>query len=136
VRLFLALALVAGAGAGAARADLYRWVDPQTGSVKFSSEPPPASQSGVELVPYRGSAAPARPAAPAVASGSAALDLRWRELLAEISAAPAGSPMLQQRLQAFAAVGAELDRLDPAGAPPRRAETEAVLQRLLKAEGR
>jgi hypothetical protein len=26
---------------GAAMADLYRWVDPQSGSVKFSSLPPP-----------------------------------------------------------------------------------------------
>jgi hypothetical protein len=28
-------------GCGAALADLYRWVDPDTGSVKFSSYPPP-----------------------------------------------------------------------------------------------
>ena len=115
-------------GASAARADLYRWVDPESGSVKFSSVPPPASQSGVEVVPYRGNAAPPKPAA----AGAAALEPRWRELLAEISAAQPGSPVLQQRLQDFVAVASELDRLDPAGAQRRRAETESVLQRLLK----
>lgn len=38
-RSLAALALLAWAGA--APADLYRWVDPETGSVKYSSYPPP-----------------------------------------------------------------------------------------------
>ena len=121
----------------AARADLYRWVDPQTGSVKFSSVPPPESQAGVEVVPYRGNATPAKPAAPAgtsAAPAGAGLELRWRELLAEISAAPPGSPLLQQRAQEFVAVAAELDQRDPAGAERRHAETQAVLQRLQSAK--
>ena len=35
------LLLLATLSAVPAHADLYRWVDPQTGSVKFSSYPPP-----------------------------------------------------------------------------------------------
>ena len=119
--------------ATAAHADLYRWVDRETGSVKFSSVPPAESQPGVEVVPYRGPAAPPKPASPS----TEALELRWRELLAEISATPAapgGSPELQRRMQDFGAVTGELEKLDPAGAPRRRAEAESVLQRLLKVD--
>ena len=121
-------------GAGVAHADLYRWVDPQSGSVKYSSVPPPASQAGVEVVPYRSGAAPAKPSAPGAAPPSAALELRWQGLLAEISAIVPGSPGVPQRIQDFAMVSAELDRLDPAGAARRRAEAQAVLQRLLKVQ--
>jgi hypothetical protein len=39
MRFVLAAALLAWAGAAAA--DLYRWVDPDSGSVKFSNYPPP-----------------------------------------------------------------------------------------------
>lgn len=118
-------------GARAAHADLYRWVDPQSGSVKFSSVPPPAAQPGVQVVPYRGSAAaPAKPESPAATD----LDLRWRGLLAEISATPPGAPLLQPRLQEFVGLSAELDKADPAGAAHRHAEAESVLQRLLKVE--
>ncbi len=120
--------------AHAAQADLYRWVDPQSGSVKYSSVPPPASQAGVEVVPYRSSAAPAKPSAPGAAPQSAALELRWQGLLAEISAIVPGSAGVPQRIQDFATVSAELDRVDPAGAARRRAEAQAVLQRLLKVQ--
>ena len=123
--------------AGAAHADLYRWIDPQTGSVKYSSVPPPSSQAGVQVIPYRAGPAPAKPEAPAPAAagpGNPALELRWRELLAEISAAVPGSPTLQQRLPDLAAVASELDRVDPAGSARRQAEAQAVLQRLLKGQ--
>jgi len=42
-RFALAIAMLAWAAqfSGPAAADLYRWVDPATGSVKFSSYPPP-----------------------------------------------------------------------------------------------
>ena len=119
--------------ATAAHADLYRWVDRATGSVKFSSVPPAESQPGVEVVPYRGPAAPPKPAP----SSTGSLELRWRELLAEISAtprSPGGSPELQRRMQELGAVTGELEKLDPAGAPRRRAEAENVLQRLLKVD--
>lgn len=117
----------------AAHAELYRWVDPQSGSVKFSSVPPPASQPGVQVVPYRGPAAPSKP----VATSTAPLELRWRELLGEISAVPASSgasPQLQQRVQDFVALTSQLEQLDPAGAPLRRVEAQNVLQRLFKVQ--
>jgi len=126
MKRFLALMLFATT----AHADLYRWIDPETGSVKFSNVPP-ASQTGVQVVPYRGPAP--RPGKPD-ASSAADLETRWRRLLGEISAAPAGSPTLPQRLQDFVGVSTELDKADPAGAARRRSEAEAVLQRLLKVE--
>ena len=51
-----------------AHADLYRWVDRETGAVKFSSSPPPwfgdpekaRNAPAVEVIPYRGSPAPAK----------------------------------------------------------------------------
>jgi len=54
-----------------AHADLYRWVDPDTGTVKFSSYPPPwhgdaqreRGAPAVEVIPSRGSPAPVKPAA-------------------------------------------------------------------------
>jgi len=85
MKLAIALALLAWAAqfSGPAAADLYRWVDPATGSVKFSSYPPPwfgdpaldRRAPKVEVIPERGSAPssgvkaedelkpPARPAA-------------------------------------------------------------------------
>jgi len=41
VRFSVAVAVLLFACANRAAADLYRWVDPETGSVKFSSYPPP-----------------------------------------------------------------------------------------------
>ena len=41
MRFVISLAVFLFAGAVPALADLYRWVDPETGSVKFSSYPPP-----------------------------------------------------------------------------------------------
>lgn len=61
-----ALAAAVLAWAGAAAADLYRWVDPETGSVKFSNYPPPwygdpareRRSPKVEVIPDRGAAKP------------------------------------------------------------------------------
>jgi len=41
VRFDVASAMLLCLWTGQAGADLYRWVDPETGSVKFSSYPPP-----------------------------------------------------------------------------------------------
>ena len=105
----------------AAHADLYRWVDPQSGSVKFSSAPPPWFESGsgpqVERIPYVGQ------------SGRAPSpnEARWRELLLAISTQPS-----KERLQAFATLSAELDRGDPAGATRRREEFEMTMRKAQK----
>ena len=105
------LFLAALAAPFCARADLYRWVDPQTGSVKFSSYPPPwygdaareASSPKVEVIGARPAAAPAgSPAKPP--AGKAALDKaaaqaaaieaekRREELLRQGAPAPEGGP--------------------------------------------
>jgi Domain of unknown function (DUF4124) len=105
--------------AGAARADLYRWVDPETGAVKFSSIAPAPSQAGVELIPYR----------------SQEFEARWRLFLSELERtkdAPSGGDALQKQLRAYDVLRAELDRLDPRGAQRRLAEVQSVIQRLTK----
>ena len=66
MRFAVAVAMLAWAAqfSGAAAADLYRWVDPETGSVKFSSYPPPwygdpakeRRAPKVEVIPERSSA--------------------------------------------------------------------------------
>lgn len=70
--MWIAIAVVMLAWSGAAAADLYRWVDPETGSVKFSSYPPPwygdAQQERrapkVQVIPAGQPAGAAEPAAP------------------------------------------------------------------------
>jgi hypothetical protein len=68
MRFAIAVAMFAWAAqiSGPAAADLYRWIEPETGSIKFSSYPPPwygdpAKQRGapkVQVIPER-SRAPA-----------------------------------------------------------------------------
>lgn len=112
---------------GIAAADLYRWVDPQSGSVKFSSTPPPWYESGsgpaVERVPY---GAPA-PRAPGKDTPSPLSDLqaRWGEALRLVSVQPT-----REALERFDALNAELDRADPRGRERRREEASAVLRKL------
>ena len=141
-RLPLSLLAAALLAAPAAHADLYRWVDPATGSVKLSNYPPPAGRAA-EVVPYRGEGAPVAP--PSVLAGSSSLpsaslplEQRWRALLQGLTALPsetdfrtAGSG-LRRQLQAYQAVAAELDRVDPAGAARRREEQAGVFERLRK----
>src|SRR5262245_62586926 len=126
------LLLVLALGAFPARADLYRWVDPASGSVKFSNTPPPwfgdpereRSAPRVEVIRERGAAALPKPAAPpegaaARATAVAALEARWFELAKLLASLPPGSdlsraePAARQQLEAYQALGAELDRLDP-----------------------
>ena len=66
-----ALAMLLAFASLAAHADLYRWVDPETGSVKFSSYPPPwygdekleKRAPKVEHIPPRGPGGSAPPEA-------------------------------------------------------------------------
>lgn len=157
------IALLLAIFAGTAVADLYRWVDPETGSVKFSSYPPPwygdaEKEKGaprVEHIPERKSAstpgtpvnvpgptglpgaAATSPGAPQAASLEA-LEEQRKRLMLEI-ASPTGQKDLQsggaalkKRLESFAAVSTQLDRLDPAGAEKRRAEAQPVLEKLVQ----
>src|SRR3989442_4487433 len=123
-----------------AHADLYRWVDPDSGSVKLSTLPPSDPGVNAELVPFRNPAAPA-PQAPAAAAkpkpaagAIGALETRWSELLTQLTGATRqdfsrSSEGWRQQMEAYEAVRAELDRLDPAGAAPRRAESGSLLDR-------
>jgi hypothetical protein len=113
----------------AAHADLFRWVDPATGSVRFSNSPPPWYDTGsgppVERVPAQGMSAPPPAAAPEDSAPASVTQLRarWRELLVAVAAQPT-----QENARAFAQVAAELDRLDPGGANRRQDEAAAALR--------
>ena len=127
-------------------ADLYRWIDPQSGSVKYSSVPPPwygdplreGGAPAVEVMRYQGPTGRPPAEQPGVRSSFSQLEERWRSMLQFISTMPARADFdrsgqgLAQQLQAFDAVRAELDRQDPAGAARRRAEEVSVFERLKK----
>jgi hypothetical protein len=158
MRSALLLAALVPLVATLAYADLYRWVDPVSGSIKYSNSPPtsPLEAGPVEVVPYRGPSAVAAPpfspaAAPALEAPSAAqpvasaesssklaaLETQWRGLLKIFSTLPERpdferSGGLRQQLQAYETLIAELDRRDPAGAPRRRMEEASVLDRVRK----
>ena len=142
------LVLLAGLAAVPAHADLYRWIDPESGSVKYSSVAPSWYGDGerqgrapaVEVVPYvPPGVSPRKPEEAARPGGTAvsALEARWRALLQGFSVLTksdfekAGRGLGEQ-LQAYQAVVAELDRLDPGGRRRRQAEETLVLEKLKK----
>ncbi len=130
--------------APAAGADLYRWVDPESGSVKFSSYPPPwhgdpakARRSPkVEVIPA-GRATPAPPEAAAVPDAGlmAVLEIRRKDMLQRIPAlagqagSPGGAQALTKHLDAYKVLSDEIDKLDPLGAAARRIELQALVQK-------
>jgi len=130
-----------------AHADLYRWVDPDSGSVKFSNLPPTDGRANAELMPYRGVAPQAASAAttaakpkPAAAPPLEALQARWSEMLTQLTGTSSqdlsrGGEGLRQKMEAYEAVRVELDRVDPAGAARRTNETRTVLERLRQGFG-
>lgn len=133
-----------------AQADLYRWIDPASGSVKYSSQPPTDPGIQADVVPYNAPPpprpAPAKPApptpaaaAPVVSPAVAELEARWRSLAAQVTALPpaelkSGSDRVRQQLQALEAARVELDRLDPAGTSRRSAEMVAMMQRAARVQ--
>jgi hypothetical protein len=143
------LILAALAWSATAAADLYRWVDPETGSVKYSSYPPPwfgddaqRRAPKVEHIPARspGQSGPlpsldAPPSAVPEAGTVAALERERRALLVQIAEGvgrPAAGRDMQKQLEAFSDLSARLDKLDPAGAAARRTEAERLLQKMIK----
>jgi hypothetical protein len=129
-----------------AQADLYRWRDPQTGSIKFSNAPPPwygdpvreIGSPPVEVVPDLSprarTVAPAaetkgpvaKPAAPSPGMWSG-LESQFATLLQFFQSMPSRTDFdrtgaaFQQQADMYRALSAELDRQDPAGAARRRA---------------
>jgi len=141
MRVFL---LVAVWLAFPAHADLYRWVDRETGTVKFSNTPPPwygdpereRGAPAVEVLRYRGTApkpSPEAEGAAAAARAIAALEARWVELLKFFASLPPttdfsrAGPGFRQQIDAYQALSADLDRLDPGGAQRRRAQEAGVV---------
>lgn len=107
----------------AAQADLFRWVDPETGSVKISNSPPSWYDTShgpkVEVIRF----GPASVAQPSVAE----LQARWRDMLLAISSS--AQPSVESA-RAFAQLTAELDRADPSGAKRRQDEVAAIVRRM------
>jgi hypothetical protein len=122
-----------------ARADLYRWIDPETGAIRYSSYPPPwvgdaereRRSPPVEVLRYtpRGAAK-----TPEGDKAIAPLENRRRRLLQELLALPErkdrGPDEIQRQLQAYQLLASELDRLDPRGAAARKAEEYEVMEKL------
>lgn len=150
----LILLLVLSACGSAAQAQLYRWIDPESGSTKFSSYPPPwlgdpareRRAPKVEVIPPGKPAPPQRgdldlpppaltasPAAAPADPAAAELAARFRLALTELSSQLVRSggnisPELQKRVDEFTALSEKLDRADPAGATARQAEMQAAMQ--------
>jgi hypothetical protein len=135
-----AIAFALLAAALPAHADLYRWVDPESGSPKFSNSPPPWYDTGsgpaVERIP---SAQPnpraAAPEKPAAQPSVPALEARWRALLQSFSALRQSEfttpdEALRQRIVSFQGLTNELDMVDPTGKARRTAELLSVMQSL------
>lgn len=142
------LVLIAALAPSVANADLYRWVDPQSGSVKYSSYPPPwfgdqaleLRAPAVEVIVYSPPGAPkpaAEPPKPAATTAIlATLETRLAGLTQFFTALPSNTDFsragtgIQQQLEAYQALAAELDRLDPAGAARRRQEEVGIVEKL------
>jgi Domain of unknown function (DUF4124) len=130
-----------------AQADLYRWVDRETGQVKFSSTPPPwygdpekqRRNPPVEVIRYRSTVEKPKPAPEPAKSATAAralaaLEARWLELSRFLASLPPGTdleragPNIRQQLEDYQAISAELERIDPGGTARRRAQQAAVTE--------
>jgi len=141
-------AVLAGLSPGAS-AELYRWRDPQTGSVKYSSYPPPwfgdeareANAPKVEVLsgPQTGAKDGSKPTdemAEKVAEVIHFMEQRRAQLLARMTLARASAgfdpsnPTFQADLQAYRAVTRELDKFDPQGAAGRRKADTGVFENL------
>lgn len=146
------LAFAAALLAFPAHADMYRWVDPETGSVKFSNSPPPwygdperqRQAPAVEVLPYRPRGAAPKPSPEAEGAAAArraivALEERWTELVKFFASLPPGTDFvrggagIRQQLEAYQALSSELDRLDPAGAQRRRQQEAGAVENVRRA---
>ncbi len=126
---------------------MYRWIDRDTGSVKFSNTPPPwfgdpekeRRNPRVEVIRYGGTAEKPKPALDAenTAAGArsiVALEARWLELARFFASLPPGTdleragPNIKLQLDSYQALTAELDRLDPGGAERRRSQQAELIQ--------
>jgi hypothetical protein len=146
------LGVLAGALAGLAPnalGELYRWRDPQSGSIKYSTYPPPwygdqareAQSPKVEVLTGEREAAAAKSApvdamAEKVAEVIQFMEKRREQLRTRMTVARASAgfnlsdPAFQADLQAYRAVSRELDKFDSKGAVTRRAADATVFEDL------
>ncbi len=149
MRAVLASVLLLGLCAHPAVAQLYRWVDPETGSVKFSSYPPPwygneAAQRRapkVDVIPPGRTAGATTQAANTSQDGAQRLEsfeLQRRQLLQQLAkpGAQRAPQELQKQLEAYSTLSDQMDKLDPPGAAARRGEVQVLIERILKGESR
>lgn len=147
--LFGALLAVLAGVAFDADAELYRWRDPHTGTIKYSSYPPPwygdesraASAPKVEVLggekPAGGADAKASdPMAEKVAEVIRFMEQRREQLLSRITVARASAgfsptdPAFRADLEAYRNVTRELDKFDPKGAAARSKADARVFENL------
>ena len=134
--------------AASAHADLYRWIDPATGTVTYSNVPPADPNVSPQVVPYTGPLPPKSAAPPAVGKPSpapaatatasvAALEAEFQSLYAQLANVPPesfrnASEALRRQMQTYEGLRSQLDELDPAGASRRAAATLALAERIRK----
>ena len=124
-----------------AHAELYRWVDRQSGSVRYSNTPPPwygdpakaRANPPVEVIRYNAPGIEAKPtpkeeSARITAATIASIEARWQELNKFFASLPASTDFarppegLRTQIEAYQTLSRDLDRLDPRGAERRRAQ--------------
>lgn len=131
--------------AASAHADLYRWVDPATGTVTYSNVPPADPRVSPQVVPYTGPLPPKAPpplpiAKPAPTASVPALETEFNALYAQLASVPPeefrkASEALRRQMQTYEALRSQLDELDPAGAPRRAAASLALAERVRQGLG-
>jgi uncharacterized protein DUF4124 len=131
--------------AASAHADLYRWVDPATGTVTYSNVPPADPRVSPQVVPYSGPLPPKAPppppiAKPAPTASVPALETEFNALYAQLASVPPedfrkASEALRRQMQTYEALRSQLDQLDPAGAPRRAAASLALAERVRQGLG-
>ncbi len=147
MRVALAIFVVLIVRAAPAAADLYRWIDPENGAIKYSSYPPPwygdaaaeRHEPKVEFIPAAADAA-AKSAAPGKQQEASrileTLEAQRKAMLQRLPALAAqeGSDRpgsaLKTQLEAYAALAERMDKLDPAGAAARRGELQMAIGRI------
>jgi hypothetical protein len=146
--LAAALGVVLAVVAADVAAELYRWRDPQTGTIRYSSYPPPwygdesreATAPKVEVLGNRDAEAASRKPADEMAEKVAEvirfMEQRREQLLSRMTVARAsagfdpGAPGFKADLQAYQSVTRELDKFDPRGAAARRKADARVFENL------
>ena len=132
--LAAALGVMLAVVAADVAAELYRWRDPQTGTIRYSSYPPPwygdesreATAPKVEVLGNRDAQAASRKPADEMAEKVAEvirfMEQRREQLLSRMTVARASAgfdpaaPGFKADLQAYQSVTRELDKFDPQGA--------------------